>query len=561
MKLKLAGKINVLVISMIIILSITTGFVAFNEITKGIGKFAAEKARGDMHLAYLYLDNKYEGDWEVRGDKLYKGSTLLNENYEEIDRIAQDTDNTVTIFLGDTRISTNVGDGNTRAIGTKASENVAEIVLENGQNYNGEAEIEGEKYQTAYMPLKNKAGEVIGMLSIGAPKEIIKELVSEFLWTLLIVLAVVSILSAVVVMLFTSRIKKRLSRITRALGLAGHGDLTMEVEDHSNDEIGELTRSYNLMSTNLKDLMKKVISASDRVAASSEELTASAEQTSKATETITEAIQEVANGAEQSNEGVTDSAQALEEVTTRVQSIAESASMISEASSQATEKAKEGGVSVRKTVNQINFISRSVDESGHVLQTLDKRSQEVGTISIVISEIAEQTNLLALNAAIEAARAGEHGKGFAVVADEVRKLAEQSRESSAQITALITDIQQDMLNSNKSMAQVSVNVKSGLEVVQEAENKFNEILLFMEELANQIIDMAATTEEVTASIEEVSSTVSEISNVSNETSAHTQNVAASTEEQLVSIEEISLSANSLSHLAEELQEIISRFKV
>ncbi|MEH7388479.1 methyl-accepting chemotaxis protein [Bacillus sp. JJ1521] len=559
--LKLGTKINILVIAIILTLSAIVGAVVNYQITKGIEEFAIEKARGDLNLSFRYLNSEYPGEWELKGDKLYKGSTLMNDNYEIVDEIGEDTGDTVTIFLEDTRISTNVMSNNERAVGTKASKEVVETVLRNGKKYYGEANVAGKLYQTAYMPILDKSDNPIGMFYVGAPQSIIEKILKNFLVTFLIVLAVVIVLSTLVVIMFSLKIKKRLKSVSNSLELAGNGDFTAEILDNSGDELGDLSRSYNLMTTNLKNMMNEVIIASEQVASSSEELTASAEQTSKATETITESIQQVASGAEHSTASVQESASSLDEVATQVQSIAENASFISEVSSQATQKAKEGEEFVDKTVKQINSISLSVTESGEVLKSLDKRSKEIGDISGVISEIAEQTNLLALNAAIEAARAGEHGKGFAVVADEVRKLAEQSRQSSSQISKLIFDIQQDMIQSNKSIEQVTYDVKDGLDIVQKTEENFNEILTYMEKLADQINDMAATTEEVTASIQEISSTVTEISHVSNETSMHSQNVAASAEEQLASMEDISASANALSTLAEELQNTVSRFKV
>lgn len=560
-KLKLGGKINVLVIVIILALSTIVGVVVNDQISKGIKEFAIEKAKGDLNLSYKYIESQYPGDWEVKGDKLYKGSTLMNENYELVDEIFEATSDTVTIFLNDTRVSTNVINNNERAIGTQASDVVVETVLKNGENYYGEATVAGKIYQTAYMPLAGKNGEVIGMFYVGASQTIIEKIINHFLVIFSIVIAVSIVLSTIAAFLFTSRIKKRLHAVTSALALAGTGDFTAEIRDNSGDELGELSRSYNLMSANLKNMMIEVNLATEHVASSSEELTASAEQTGKATENITESIQQVAAGAEYSTASVQESARSLDEVTARMHSIAENAASISEVSSRATRKAEEGGEFVHKTVKQIASISQSVHASGEVLKSLDRRSQEIGDISEVISNIARQTNLLALNAAIEASRAGEHGKGFAVVANEVRKLAEQSQASSSQISLLIQDIQQDMLRSNQSMEQVTFDVKDGLEIVQLTEENFEEIREFMGKLADQINDMVATTEEVTASIQEVSHSVNQVLQVTSESSMHSQNVAASAEEQLAAMEEISSSAHYLSNLAEDLRNMVSRFKV
>jgi methyl-accepting chemotaxis protein len=561
LKMKLGTKINIMVLAIILSLSMIIGFVVNQQITKGIEEFAVEKAKGDLGLAYRYINNKYPGDWAIKGDKLYKGTTLINDNYEVVDKIGEDTGDTVTIFQNDTRVATNVIQKGNRAIGTKVSEEVSNVVLKNGKNFYGEANAAGNIYQAAYMPIKSADGETIGILYVGASQAIIDSILSGILMKFLIILVVVIGVSFLIVYWFTRRIKQRLTTIVRALELAGQGDFTAEIEDQVGDELSTLSLSFNRMAKDLKSMMNEVAFTSEQVASASEQLTASAEQTSKATETITESIQQVANGAEHSTISVQESAVALEEVTKGVQSIADNASSISEVSSQATQKAKDGGEFVDRTVKQITAISRSVNESGEVIKSLEKRSREIGEITKVISGIAEQTNLLALNAAIEAARAGEHGKGFAVVADEVRKLAEQSQLSSSQISNLIGEIQQDMVRSNKSMEHVTIDVKDGLTIVQRTESSFKEILEFMEELSEQIQDMAATAEEISASTEEVGASVLGITKVSTDTSMHSQNVAASAEEQLASMEEISASSNSLSSLAEDLQKLISKFKV
>jgi methyl-accepting chemotaxis protein len=561
MKLKLGTKINLMVLAIILSLSAIIGVVVTQEITKGVKEFAIEKAKGDLSISYRYINNKYPGDWAIKDNQLYKGTTLLNENYEIVDTIGEDTGDTVTIFQGDTRVATNVMKDGQRAVGTQVSQEVVDVVLKKGEDFYGEADVAGHMYQTAYMPIKNANDEIIGIYYVGASQEKIESILSSFVIKFLIILAIVIGVATLAILWFTNRMKKRLATITTALELAGDGDFTSKVQDQTGDELSILSASFNRMTDNFKNMMNEVMMTSEQVASSSEQLTASAEQTSQATETITESIQQVANGAEHSTASVEETATALEEVTKGIQSIAENASSISEVGSQATQKAKDGGKLVGKTVQQIHAISRSVNESGDVIKSLDKRSKEIGDITKVISAIAEQTNLLALNAAIEAARAGEHGKGFAVVAAEVRKLAEQSQQSSSQISSLIQDIQQDMVRSNQSIEQVSLDVKGGLDIIQQTEGSFKEILESMEKVAAQIDDMAATAEEISASSEEVTATVAGITQISKDTSMYSQNVAASAQEQLASMEEITASANSLSSLSEDLRTLINRFKV
>lgn len=561
LKLKLGTKINLIVLSVILLFSAVIGIVVNSEITKGVKEFAIEKAKGDLSLAYRYLDNKYTGEWELKNNQLYKGTTLMNENFEIVDKIGQDTGDTVTIFQGDTRIATNVMKDGNRAIGTRASQEVLDTVIKNDENFYGEADVAGKYYQTAYMPLKDSNGEVIGIFYVGASQSIINQILSSFLITFGSVLIIMLLLSSIVVYGFTKRLKKRLSVIAETITEAGKGDLTSKIEDKAGDELTTLSSSFNIMVENLRTMMNEVNTSSELVASSSEELNANSEETSKATETITESIQQVADGAEQSTVRVQESVTVLEQVTKGVQTIATNAFMVSEVSIKATERAKQGGLLVDNTVKQINEIGDSVKVSGEVFKSLDKRSQEIDEITKVISGIAEQTNLLALNAAIEAARAGENGKGFAVVADEVRKLAEQSQFSSAQISKLVKEIQNDMELSSQSIKKVSKDVKVGFNIVSQTEVKFREIDEFMERLSVEINNMASTADEVSTSTQEVFTTVSGITDITNNTSMHSQNVAASAEEQLASMEEITASSNSLSTLAEDLQKLISKFKV
>ncbi|MFC0559219.1 methyl-accepting chemotaxis protein [Halalkalibacter alkalisediminis] len=417
---------------------------------------------------------------------------------------------------------------------------------------------QGQEFIMAYSPI-----ELAGyQLFLYTPLETVLSSTDALKKTTLLMLGICFIVIIAIATFFGNSISQPIHRITKHVEQIAEGHLTADaLMATSKDEIGTLTASINKMSVNLKELIHDVTNNAESLAAHAEELTASAEESKKTTEHITSSIQQISSGAETQSEQVSESARALEEMTAGIQQIAESSSEIAETSSATIDKAEVGGKSVEKTVEQMRSIQSSVEASNESIFLLDERSREIGKIVEIITGIANQTNLLALNAAIEAARAGEHGKGFAVVADEVRKLAEESKESSDQIKRLISEIQIDMAQSLEGMMKVTKDVSDGLVLADTTQLNFNEIIETTKSVTEQIDSMAATAEQLSAGAQQVTATFSVISDISRTASASTQEVASASEEQLGSMDEVALSAESLSHMALELREMVKKFQV
>jgi methyl-accepting chemotaxis protein len=313
----------------------------------------------------------------------------------------------------------------------------------------------------------------------------------------------------------------------------GEGDLTKRLDIKASDEVGALAECFNRFLEKLHGIIGKVADVTDQVASSAEEVSASSAQ--------------IASGSEQQNSQTEQVASAMQEITASVVNVAQSSSEASASAKEATETASGGGEVVTQTIDGMNRIAQAVNDSAENIEKLGKSSEQIGEIIKVIDDIASQTNLLALNAAIEAARAGEQGRGFAVVADEVRKLAERTTAATQEIGEMIKGIQNDTSKAVESMHAGTKEVDGGVELANNAGQSLKNILETVSKVTDMIQHIATAAEQQSSAGEEISSTVESVANVSRETSE--------------SAAQSSKASRHLSSLADELQHLVGGFKL
>lgn len=382
---------------------------------------------------------------------------------------------------------------------------------------------------------------------------------------LLINIVILSIITCILVMvavgIFSRYITKNVKEVNDLSRSIAEGDLTQIIKVKSENELGSMGNNLNKMNNNLRLLVQRISGSLENVVATSEELTASSDQTQQSAEQVSLAIQQVAFGSAEQVDITNDTTKIAGEIFTGMEQISNNIQAVTNTSIEASKRAGKGNEVVYLAVEQMNNIKDKVATSTQAVAILGDKSKEIGSIVSVITSIAGQTNLLALNAAIEAARAGEQGRGFAVVADEVRKLAEQSASAAGNISNLINEIQKEIVNAVGAMDNGTIAVQDGISMVNQAGKSFGEILEDINYIASQMQDVSAVTEEISAGTHNMLGAIENVAKISTESSGNAENVVAASEEQTALMKEVANAAENLTQMAVELQSLMSGFKL
>ncbi|MDE5413259.1 methyl-accepting chemotaxis protein [Alkalihalobacterium chitinilyticum] len=383
-----------------------------------------------------------------------------------------------------------------------------------------------------------------------------------------LVLIIVALVGQIVIVLITIWIANSITRpikeTVKVANKLSQGDFTENIQAEylkRKDEIGEITRTFDVMKRNLSGMILNITSSAQHASAASEELASSATETSESSNQISMTINQIADGAAKQSENTTTIFEMMKKTVDDVNKGEKASIQVLDIAVKSSQSALKGDEVAQASVEQLEKMNEQVRASADSVKALGRRSEEIGGIITVISEIADQTNLLALNAAIEAARAGEHGKGFAVVADEVRKLAEQSSKSANQIRSLIAGIQSETNDIVIKIEQNLSSVASQVEVISQVGASLKEIVSYTKGTEEKSIETKEVLTSVLINSQQVLASIEEISAIVEQSAASAQEVAAASEEQSATVEEITANANTLAKMAEDLTEEISKFKL
>ena len=382
-------------------------------------------------------------------------------------------------------------------------------------------------------------------------------------YIVLIISTVLSLVTGGALVYFISRtISKHLNEVVVVSNKITAGELDVNMIDYeSEDEIGRIAKAINQMSSSLRDMIQQISEISVLVNDQGQGLTYSANEVKLSTEQVALTMEELATGIDSQANYVSGLSITMDSFTEKVSEANENGDTIYQSSNDILTMTNKGNEAMSASIKQMATIDQIVKDTAQKVQGLEEQSKEISKLVSVINEIADQTNLLALNAAIEAARAGEHGRGFAVVADEVRKLAEQVGVSAMDITQIVSSIQNETGVVTESLLSVYKEVEEGTNQIETTGSTFEGINAAIQQMASRIESVTGHLNTMLTSSQEMNSSIQEVASISQETAAGVEETSATAEQTSSAMEEVSQNSNELSRLAENLNTLVKRFKL
>ena len=561
-------KILGITIAPVIILGLISMFLTTTMVRSAMLEEIEEALRGTA-AATLAAYDQNTGDYlQTSNGDIWKGSYNISKSESLVDRIKGNTGMDVTFFYGDTRIMTSAVDASgNRVLNSKAGDRIVEKVLQGGESYFSHAvSIEGTLNYGYFIPVyqNGSTDEIIGMIFVGTDKQEKDAVINKILGTISMAVCAVMILCIAIAMKLATSMSRNIRSSIEVVGKVADGNLNVWVEDKllgRHDEIGDLSRVTITLRDAMKATIQEISQNAKRLLDASELLGTAADQTNGTMDHVRMAVNQIV---ENSTEQAQNSQNTSEHMRIMGENITETSAEVellddnAASMQQSSEKAAE-------TLNNLRNINIEVERIiGEVQEQTNRTNDSVQKIheaTAFITSIAEETNLLSLNASIEAARAGESGRGFGVVADQIKKLSEQSNESSKEIEETAKTLSEDSAKAVEIMQQMQEIIMNQSASMQDTQKVVEEVIAQIGSSMQSIRQIKESTGHLESSRNEVLQAVSELSEIAQGNVDSTKKTYDETEEVVDTFKQVYVSAEQLREIADELVSSIDYFKM
>lgn len=529
----------------------------------------AEASNGLVLLAEATkssYDNTYSGDWRVDNNgNIFKGDTNLSQKQDGIDKFTDDNDADIAIFYGvDSKVTSLRDSNNKRMLSLKAPDSVWEKV-KTGETYKADhIDIDGVDYTGVYLPLKNYNGNIVGMLFAGEPRTAITSFIIQKVIALVGVTIIVLLVIAVISLMLSRKIANALVIVNRLFVSLSNGDLTMKVDPNMlkrNDEIGEMAGSVQAFISKLNGIVTGLTESADQLYKSGDEMAATASQSSKATEEISSAVEDISKGAVSQAEEIQNASSYIANMGKLIEDIVEKVSNLTQA---ANVMGNAGDTSMNTMVELSESNDHTTEAVNKIADQIELTNESVGKIgeaAAFITNIADQTSLLALNASIESARAGEAGKGFAVVASEIQKLASQSDEAAGEIKQIIENLKQESEKTVEEMNSTKLLINEQVVKLNATRDSFVDVSDGINVSRQETAAIEVNVGSCDDARQQVNDVIANLSAISEQNAASAEETTASMQELTATISMLSTTANDLMKISEKLNSEMKFFKI